>query len=167
MNTFLASPEVSDLRWLDSVRLNNQMNECKVMQRALLHKSQAWAHHPAVVMWRGHEGAFARYMLAIGIEMRRRGIKISDEALRSIDATVSPQCVSPWPSWFGCELFFTQHRANLVRKNTAHYRMYFSEDPSDWYVWPVREGDVWILRRKTVGAKKYDAPIGEMSAYVE
>ena len=42
---------------LDQKRLQNQLNECKVIAKVLYGLTTAWQNHPVVRMWRGYEPA--------------------------------------------------------------------------------------------------------------
>jgi hypothetical protein len=56
-------------RVLDTKRLGKQRVEVIQIVRALTVPGYAWASHPAVLMWKGHEEALGRY----GLAMRRMG----------------------------------------------------------------------------------------------
>jgi hypothetical protein len=68
---------------LDRARLGKQRVECIQILHALdpgyrsprTGKPSSWRNHPAVKMWRGHEGALARYALACVEEWVGRGYR--------------------------------------------------------------------------------------------
>jgi len=135
MQTFLPCANFKQsARCLDRQRLGKQRLECRQILQALTVPGSGWAHHPAVLMWQGHEGCLVRYMDEIVREWTRRGYANSIKV--------------PWmlvhadndhpPPWFGDEAFHRSHRSNLLRKAPAHYGQFgWTEPPDLEYVWPV------------------------------
>lgn len=74
MQTFLPYPNFSgSAEVLDPRRLGKQRVEAMQILRALTRPVYGWKHHPAVLMWRGHEEALGAYAVAICREWCRRG----------------------------------------------------------------------------------------------
>lgn len=100
-----------------------------------------WANHPAVNMWRGHEGSLMNYQKAVCDEWTINGgyvdtclIKTSYIYLRMTDGW---DYKGP-PSWLGDEAFHISHRSNLIQKDPKFYTKYFPDTPDDLpYVWPI------------------------------
>jgi len=115
LQTFLPFPEfAASARALDPRRLGKQRVEALQVLRALTTPGYGWRHHPAVLMWKGHE-----------------------EALGSYGVTVCR-------AWFvlgfadTCELKLREE-SSLLRKDPGFYRPMFPDTPDDLpYVWPVR-----------------------------
>ena len=143
--------------WMDSKRLFNQLNECKVISKAI-DGAKAWSFHPAVDMWRGHKPALCRYTYIVAHTLQERSLLYDDSIMMNmINIGNEP---GRWPSWFLCDDFFNAHRSNLIRKNERHYCNFWPNViPSDVYIWPKLDDNRWILRRKQVGAKKYLNPL--------
>jgi hypothetical protein len=126
---------------LDRQRLGKQRVEGLQVLNALSpnYTHRGWRNHPAVRMWRGHEGALARYVLAVCEEWTSRGYKdtCADKVRALMDA--HPEWTGVAPSWFGDEEFHRSHRSNLVRKAPEHYAPLFEPGlPADLpYVWPT------------------------------
>lgn len=124
---------------LDRQRLGKQRVETKQILKALLLGGSGWANHPAVRMWRGHEGFLAMYGVAVCDEWIARGYK--DSLRAEFDALLNPGAVpaaslAPPTWWLGP--IHESHRANLVRKLPDHYGpMWPDVDPAMPYFWPV------------------------------
>jgi hypothetical protein len=146
MQTFLPYPDFAmSARALDNKRLGKQRVECKQIARALgLHvggaaKSKAWANHPAVRMWRGHEFCLLLYAIACCLEWRRRGFR--DTLLRQFQIAAAVAFLrrshSP-PPWLGDDYVHRSHRSNLLRKDPDYYlRHNWTEPDTLPYVWPA------------------------------
>lgn len=165
MQTFLPYPDFEQsARTLDAKRLGKQRVETIQVVRALTRPGCGWAHHPAVLMWRGNEEALGRYgfaccevwtelgfgdtcALTIATDLRTVGIAEvrTQEELAAAGAL---------PPWLGDEELHLSHRSALVRKDPEHYRPLFPDTPDDLpYVWPVRSrAAVEAERRKAAAA---------------
>lgn len=150
MQTFLPYPGFErSARSLDLRRLGKQRVEALQVVRALTRPGYGWRHHPAVLMWQGHEEALGRYGLtccevwvedgrpdtctaSILVDLREAGI----EVVRSEGELVAAGAM---PRWLGDEDLHLSYRSALVRKDPDHYRALFPGVPDDLpYVWPVR-----------------------------
>ncbi len=134
MQTFLPYPDfVQSARVLDYQRLGKQRVETKQIYYALTVPSYGWKNHPAVRMWRGHEGALATYGIVICEEWRRRGYKDS-----LLPFFLSLTSNADLPAWVGDNAFHLSHQSNLIRKLPSHYSKYFDGVPNNLeYVWPI------------------------------
>lgn len=138
MQTFLPYADyVKTAKVLDYRRLGKQRVEAMQILRILLNETErkGWRNHPAVKMWRGHEGDLARYGAEICREWISRGYK--DTLLPYFELRMTP---APSPSWVGSDSFHIAHRSNLLRKFPEHYLAMFGADsvPSDIpYIWPI------------------------------
>lgn len=132
MQTFLPFPDYArSAHCLDRARLGKQ----RVEAMQLLNGQRPY--HPASIMWRGYEGALARYTLAICAEWTGRGY-VDSVADKVLDRWQSEWTDSPMPPWFGDFAFHRAHRSNLLRKNREHYAPFFElglPDNLD-YLWP-------------------------------
>jgi hypothetical protein len=150
MQTFLPYADFErTARVLDLKRLGKQRVECIQVLRGLTRPGYGWRHHPAVLMWRGHEEALGRYSFTIcevwvergfgdtcaatiGVDLREAGVGVvrSQSELGQAGAL---------PSWLGDAAFHRSHQSALVRKDPDFYRPLFPDVPDDLdYVWPVR-----------------------------
>ena len=76
MQNFLPHPDFDrSARAMDDRRLGKQRSEALTILRVLSGKVRGWRHHPAVLMWRGHERALRLYMNAVIKEWERRGFQ--------------------------------------------------------------------------------------------
>jgi hypothetical protein len=135
MQTFLPEPSiVRSAQILDYKRLGKQRVEAKQILMALRGESTGWTNHPAVKMWRGHEGALCFYGYICCAEWIIRGYKDSlKDYFRDMYALYS----NPYPSWFGDPDFHRSHQSNLVRKYPEYYRQFWPDVPDNLpYVWP-------------------------------
>ncbi len=154
MQTFLPYADFeSSARALDRKRLGKQRVETIQVVRALTRPGYGWAHHPAVLMWRGFEEALGRYgfaccdawtalgfgdtcALTIATDLRTAGIDL----VRTQSELAVAKAL---PSWLGDETLHRSHRSALVRKDRQHYGELFPDVPDDLpYVWPVRSPSV-------------------------
>jgi hypothetical protein len=139
MQTFLTDASTDALtlfnrtaRELDWQRLGKQRVEALQILNTLQGKSNGWANHPAVRMWRGYEFELECYMDAMIREWQRRGYKNNMLLRRGIWVTGVRK-----PEWLTEELA-RSHRSNLLRKLPTFYRALWPNEPDDLaYVWPV------------------------------
>lgn len=150
MQTFLPDPSFAkSARILDNRRLGKQRVECKQILRALgveiggpAPRSEAWVHHPAVLMWRGYSHSLCKYAICMCNEWVRRGFEDSlcgqfVDTLRELRG--GWRLFRPNPTWLGMPELHASHRSNLLRKDPAHYGQFgWSEQPDLPYHWPVR-----------------------------
>lgn len=140
MQTFLVTYDPSDTaKILDSKRLGKQRVETIQILNILLDEThtRGWRNHPAVRMWKGYEAYLVKvYLKAMIDEWKNRGFK-------------GPKCEAHYnrlyklvekqnpiaPSWLN-ENFFSSHKSNLVRKNSAYYKPLFNIEGNLPYVWP-------------------------------
>lgn len=150
MQTFLPYADFeASARALDVKRLGKQRVEVIQVVRALTTPGYGWAHHPAVLMWEGHEEALGRYGVVccevwkelgfgdtcaatIGSDLRKAGV---NQIRGQADLTE----VGAVPTWLGSEDFHRSHRSVLITKDPDFYRPRFPDTPEGLaYLWPVR-----------------------------
>jgi len=126
---------------LDYRRLGKQRVEAWQILNILLGtaKSNAWAHHPAVLMWSGSATYLAAYGIRICEEWRLRGYKDTMcERFIQLNKFISPLGQS-YPLWLGNKVFHSSHRSNLIRKDQIYYSKFgWTEDGSQEYIWPTK-----------------------------
>jgi Pyrimidine dimer DNA glycosylase len=134
---------------LDPRRLGKQRVEALQVLRGLTRPGYGWRHHPAVLMWRGHEEALGSYGVATCRAWRALGFadtceaKLLDELARlGLGAPrAQPELAraGALPPWLGDPALHRSHQSSLLRKDPAFYRRHFPDVPDDLpYVWPVR-----------------------------
>ncbi len=150
VQTFLPHPDFeASVRALDQKRMGKQRVEVIQVVRALTVPDYAWRHHPAALMWRGHEEALGRYGLAcceawvdLGHGDTCAGTIAADLATAGVTAIRSQQELAEagaLPPWLGDPDLHRSHQSALVRKDPEFYRPLFPDVPDDLpYVWPVR-----------------------------
>jgi len=151
MQTFLPYPDFeASARTLDARRLGKQRVEALQILNALTAPGHGWQHHPAVLLWRGHEEALVRYCLevcAVWCELGYRdtcATKVTDAArqrlgIRRIRTQAELARDGDLPPWLGDEALHRSHRSSLLRKDPDHYGPQLGDEPDDLeYVWPVR-----------------------------
>lgn len=126
---------------LDNKRLGKQRVECLQILNTLTGKSSGWRHHPAVLMWRGHERLLASYARCMIWEWTKaRGFKNTID-LSEFEKT--PLRLGYYPAWFGDEKIIKSHMSNLLRKDPAHYGQFCWGVPDNLpYHWPVTRDDL-------------------------
>lgn len=152
MQTFIPDADYAvGARTLDQKRLIKQLLEGRqIMQVLSKNEYQSnglvtpWAHHPAVMMWRGHKGALRCYLYSIRCEMEIRGFNYARNwrVIESVD--VRGEHDDPW--WIAdkaaLDRVITSHRANLWKKDHHHYYQWGHEKaepccPRCNYYWPT------------------------------
>jgi len=108
----------------------------------LLGFSTGWCNHPAVKMWRGHEGALLAYAAAICDEWLTHGYSNKECGVRLASMTMlrraQLQATEAPPPWLGGHKFHASHRSNLLRKDAKWYGEFNWKEPADLpYVWPI------------------------------
>lgn len=158
MQTFLPLPSFrATAGCLDQKRLGKQRVECKQILLCLdvpigAHSptKSGWRHHPAVLMWAGHELALLVYGIVVCREWRRRGF--NDNLGREFEQAYSrrrPYAVrNRYPPWFGNPELHASHRSNLLRKDAEYYGRFGWREPPDLpYCWPVSKADLKTQER--------------------
>lgn len=139
MQTFLPFPSfVASAHVLDNKRLGKQRVECLQILNALSDPSYGWQNHPAVKMWRGHEGALCEYAIAICEEWFYERM-FKDTLLPEFQARAQTYSTEQFkdPHWYRNKEFHRSHQSNLIRKDPAFYGPKFPGVPADLpYVWP-------------------------------
>lgn len=148
MQTFLPYPDLrASCVVLDDRRLGKQRVETFQILRALTWPSYAWKNHPAVRMWRGFVPGLVEYGLESCREWTRRGY--ADSVAEQLVAWTGGRepVGAPLPPWFGLEPLHLSHRSSLLRKDPAHYRPIFGDEPDDLpYLWPPDVFPRWPVR---------------------
>lgn len=136
MITFLPYADfAASARSLDRQRLGKQRVEAWQILRTLCGELPA-SNHPAVRMWRGHEGCLVNYTLAMCNEWVERGY-VDNLATQTLGLRLPLQLRPYNPPWLGSPALHRSHRANLVRKAPEHYVPQFGNLVDEPYVWPV------------------------------
>lgn len=163
MQTFVpltGSTEIA--RVLDRSRLNKQalegwqilMNLVELDPQGNHRTPKGWSNHPAVKMWRGHEGALTKYIIAMVLEWERRGYKstIGQKALTTYFQALRSGKLKEGndrnPPWMEDKEQYAQiassHRMALLTKDYEWYSQFgWEEDtgaqPIEYdYIWPVK-----------------------------
>lgn len=149
MQTFLPLPSFrGSAKCLDNKRLGKQRVECKQVLLCLgveigEHKpgKAGWRHHPAVLMWAGHEVALLVYAIVVCREWTSRGFqdRLEDEFVTAYGRLRPTIDVNRYPPWFGSPELHASHRSSLLRKDLRHYSQFGWDDPIYLpYFWPVQ-----------------------------
>jgi len=160
VQTFLPYPDFArSAAVLDPRRLGKQRVEVLQIVRALTVPGYGWQHHPAVLMWAGHEEALGRYGVEVVRRWRRLGHDDTCEATIRADlaragvtrlrtqATLAR--AGALPPWLGDEELHRSHRSALLRKDPEWYSLRFDAVPDDLpYAWPVRSARALEAERR-------------------
>lgn len=151
MQTFLPYADFErSAQALDQKRLGKQRVEVIQVVRGLTRPGYGWRHHPAVLMWKGHEEALGRYGLTICEVWTERGFRdtcaativadLREAGVTALRSQADLAAAGALPAWLGDEEFHRSHRSALVRKDPAFYAPLFPGVPDDLpYVWPTAE----------------------------
>jgi hypothetical protein len=170
MQTFLPYADFErSARSLDARRLGKQRVEAIQVVRAVTWSGYGWAHHPAALMWKGHEEALGRYGLTCCEVWTQLGFGDTCAATIATDLraagvdTIRTQAelaaAGALPPWLGDETLHRSHRSALVRKDPDHYAPRFPDTPDDLpYHWPVRsEATLEAERRRARSQARREA----------
>jgi len=120
---------------LDMKRLGKQRVETLQLLNAATGIGRGWKNHPAGIMWRENLNGLSAYGVAVCREWISRGYR--DTCLEKISSIIEPD-FSDFPYWWGDNRIHSSHRANLLRKDNAHYSQFgWTEDPEMPYFWPT------------------------------
>lgn len=133
MQTFLPhSTFINCAKALDNKRLNKQILEgYQILNvNSGMSKTGGWRNHPAVLMWKDHEGSLLQYIQEMIKEAKLRGINTEGNE-NNINALVS-KVGSKWnydaPVWMFDNIklmrVITTHRSNLFKKDPLYYARY-------------------------------------------
>lgn len=129
MQTFLPLVDFeASARILDRQRLGKQRLEALHILRVLRGETEAWAHHPAVKMWRGYDYALMAYYIAICEEWKRRGYKHTMPLLDMPHKII-------YPAWLGDFDFHYAHKSKLYFKAPHLYPQWVGIEQVP-YIWP-------------------------------
>lgn len=136
MQTFLTDFDHSvTARSLDQKRLVKQLLEGRQIMEVLTKpeyyraedqriRVTPWAHHPAIMMWRGSVPYLGDYLNAIADEMKRRGYETSKN-MSVINAVLSKNHNGEVPWWMERQDVFANiintHRVSLFKKDSDYY----------------------------------------------
>jgi len=133
-DNFAASASVLDYR-----RLGKQRVEAKQILNVLLNPGakKGWAHHPAVLMWKGYELLLMNYFDAMALEWEMRGY-VHNMGYYTDEDRYAPGVGQGYPDWLrNNPPFHLSHKSNLVRKD-KYYRGVWPDVPDNLpYIWPV------------------------------
>jgi hypothetical protein len=160
MQTFLPSKNfIETAEMLDNKRLHKQALEAwqilmvltKLDPEGNYREPKGWVNHPAVKMWRGHEGLLYQYILMMVTEWKNRGYKstIADKATDTMTRFINLiyDAHNSTPSWMinesEIDRVTSTHRKALLAKDYAWYsQFHWPEDTGApiteyEYYWPV------------------------------
>jgi hypothetical protein len=140
MNTFLPySSYKKSALVLDDRRLGKQRVETYQILKILLSlsNSNAWKNHPAVKMWKNHEGSLIEYGVAICEQWRKKEFKDSClDKINDLRKYVKKNSYKK-PEWLGQKDTHEAYRSNLLRKDPVFYKKFnWSCDNNLKYIWP-------------------------------
>jgi hypothetical protein len=140
MQTFLPFSDFhKSAKCLDGKRLWKQRVETMQILQTLSGVSQGWKSHPAVKMWRGHEGVLLNYQAAVIAEGLARGYKDNvcwDKSVAAYDMIGEPRI--DIPEWLGNNVVHASHRSNLLKKHPDWYGQFGWSEPNNLdYFWPI------------------------------
>jgi hypothetical protein len=138
VNVFIPlSDPVEIAKVLDDKRLGKQRVEAKQIITIISGdaKSNAWANHPVVLMWKDYLDELKYYYDIMIFEWIRRGYKNT----MPLYSTKNKKIRMPW--FMHCKPVILSHQASLLRKNYAHYHKHFPTPKAYMdrsYLWVVK-----------------------------
>ena len=125
MNVFIIGSALETAKALDKRRLNKQIAECTQMLDALEGKTNAWAHHPCTLQYKGYE----RWLLAYKSCLLRYKCGEYQRA-----ETSDTWCKLNKPP-FHTEEYFNQMKRRLYTKDPIFYAQWMNLGTSEvnWY----------------------------------
>lgn len=139
MQTFLPYVDFKhSAKVLDRQRLGKQRIECKQILDTLFKRKNGWAHHPAVLMWRGYERALLDYGFTVCFEWQGRGYEDNMRAILNGEYMALISAPYRRPHWLGDQRVHGSHRAALLHKAPEHYSQFgWRNEARLEYYWPV------------------------------
>jgi len=143
VNVFIPLSDPHEIaKVLDDRRLGKQRVEAKQIITIISGqaKSNAWANHPVVLMWKDHLEELKYYYDVMILEWVGRGFKNTMPlyGIYQIPTSAHKRPKMPW--FMYCKPVLLSHQASLLRKNYAHYHKYFRTPKaymSRSYLWVV------------------------------
>ena len=141
MQTFLPSSNFARCaNLLDNKRLNKQILEgYQILNvNSGMSKTGGWRNHPAVLMWKNHEGHLFYYISEMVKEAKLRGINTTgnESNINMLMGKVGDSWNYDSPSWMldnnKLMRVITTHRANLFKKDPLYYARFQSSMNSPW-----------------------------------
>ena len=129
MNVFVIGTPFETAKCLDNRRLNKQIIECEQIIRALEGESKAWANHPCVLQYKGHEQWLTAYMKCL-CEYRKYRLHIDSLDHLGAARIWNLYAMDLQPS-FHNDLYFDQMKRRLYTKDNEHYRQWAELGESD------------------------------------
>ncbi|MDQ4038968.1 MAG: MSMEG_6728 family protein [Actinomycetota bacterium] len=160
MQTFLPYADFEQsARVLDPKRLGKQRVEVIQVVRALTWPGYGWAHHPAVLMWKGHEEALGSYGLTccrIWTELGHGDTcaativaDLESSGVGRIRTQRELAAAGALPEWLGDANLHLSHQSALLRKDGNFYGPRFPGVSAELpYRWPVRSQNVVDAERR-------------------
>ena len=133
MQTFLPhSTFTKCAQALDNKRLNKQILEgYQILNvNSGMSKTGGWRNHPAVLMWKGHEGSLLEYIGEMVKEAKLRGINTdgNENNIKALFNKVGDMWNYDVPTWMNDNVklmrVITTHRSNLFKKDPLYYARY-------------------------------------------
>lgn len=158
MQTFLTDKHHHNTaRSLDRQRLVKQLLEGRQILETINKpeytedgKVTPWHHHPAIEMWKGHEGALLSYLTAIKTEMHHRGYKYQanwDAILAAMTELADKNQIGQGnPPWMrDADVYnniIATHRHSLYNKDSEYYAEWDDQHgdvccANCGYYWPI------------------------------
>lgn len=141
MQTFLpASNFTRCAKLLDSKRLNKQILEgYQILNvNSGMSKTGGWRNHPAVLMWKNHEGSLLEYISEMIKEAKFRGINTqgNENNILILKNKVGDSWNYEAPEWMfdnnKLMRVITTHRVNLYKKDPLYYARFQNSLWSPW-----------------------------------
>lgn len=125
MQVFIIGSVLDTAKILDKRRLNKQIIECNQILNALLNGAKAWANHPCVLQYHGHEQWLQKYMQCL---QSYKDNNIND-CIR-----LSEECELIKPSFHKID-YFNQMKRRLFTKDNLYYSQWINLGISEenWY----------------------------------
>ena len=133
MQTFLPhSSYIESAQALDNKRLNKQILEgYQILNvNSGMSKTGGWKNHPAVLMWKGHEGSLLTYINEMIKEAKYRNIntKGNEKNITELIKKIGDSWNYNEPAWMLDTVKLmrvtTTHKYNLFKKDPIYYAQY-------------------------------------------
>ena len=141
MQTFLpASNFTKCAMLLDNKRLNKQILEgYQILNvNSGMSKTGGWKNHPAVLMWKNHEGSLLNYITEMIKEAKSRGINTqgNENNISILKNKIGDKWNYTAPEWMfdnnHLMRVITTHRVNLFKKDPLFYARFQDSLYSPW-----------------------------------
>ncbi len=127
MQVYILGSPLETAKKLDKKRLNNQINECTIMLRAIDGQSVGWFNHPCTQQYNSDKGAMYLHHYKLSLQCYMEGDLSGAEYHSEMAQAYAPKFITPE--------FIDQMKRRLYTKDKQHYAEFaeLGESNQNWF----------------------------------